>query len=247
MYLDFNEEVAADSKNFSFTHPYGIGPIRLNMDEIAFEDVNRGDKPVVELLVANASNKSYTPVLMHLPPYLSAKAVPEKLGRGKAGKILITLDTEKVPKLGITRSSVYLARYPGDKVGSDNEIPLSVVLLPDFEGVSDLEKKNPPHISLSATELEFKDLKPNQHKSQTVVLTNTGKSDLQIKDMQVYNIALGVKLKKRTLKPGESTKMKVTVLAENLPRVKGTPRILMITNDPDHPKLTVRVKASLME
>lgn len=184
---------------------------------------------------------------MHLPPYLSAKAVPEKLGRGKAGKILITLDTEKVPKLGITRSSVYLARYPGDKVGSDNEIPLSVVLLPDFEGVSDLEKKNPPHISLSATELEFKDLKPNQHKSQTVVLTNTGKSDLQIKDMQVFNIALGVKLKKHTLKPGESTKMKVTVLAENLPRVKGTPRVLMITNDPDQPKLTVRVKASLME
>ena len=41
--------------------------------------------------------------------------------------------------------------------------------------------------------------------------------------------------------------MKVTVLAENLPRVKGTPRVLMITNDPDQPKLTVRVKASLME
>lgn len=247
IYLEFNGEVTADSKNFSFTHPFGIGPIRLNMDEIVFEDVNRGDKPVVELLVANASNKSYTPVLMHLPPYLSTKAEPEKLGRGKAGKILITLDTEKVPKLGITRSSVYLARYPGDKVGSDNEIPVSVVLLPDFEGVSEQEKNNPPHISLSSTELEFKDLKPNQHKSQTVVLTNTGKSDLQIKDMQVYNIALGVKLKKRTLKPGESTKMKVTVLAENLPRVKGTPRILMITNDPDHPKLTVRVKASLME
>ena len=65
--------------------------------------------------------------------------------------------------------------------------------------------------------------------------------------MQVFNIALGVKLKKRTLKPGESTKMKVTVLAENLPRVKGTPRVLMITIEPDQPKLTVRVKASLME
>jgi hypothetical protein len=32
---------------------------------------------------------------MHLPPYLEAKAEPEKLGRGKTGKILVTLDSEK--------------------------------------------------------------------------------------------------------------------------------------------------------
>ena len=43
---------------------------------------------------------------MHLPPYLEAKAEPEKLGRGKTGKILVTLDSEKLPKLGITRASV---------------------------------------------------------------------------------------------------------------------------------------------
>ncbi len=35
----------------------------------------------MELLVANTSDKLYTPVLMHLPPYLSAVATPEKLGR----------------------------------------------------------------------------------------------------------------------------------------------------------------------
>ena len=39
-------------------------------------------------------------------PYLEAKAEPEKLGRGKTGKILVTLDSEKLPKLGITRASV---------------------------------------------------------------------------------------------------------------------------------------------
>jgi len=30
-----------------------------------------------------------------------------------------------------------------------------------------------------------------------------------------------------------------------LPRVKGTPRVLMITNDPAKPSVTIRVKATL--
>lgn len=66
--------------------------------------------------MANTSNKAYSPVLMHLPPYLEAKAEPEKLGRGKTGKILVTLDSEKLPKLGITRASVYLSRFPAIKL-----------------------------------------------------------------------------------------------------------------------------------
>ena len=97
IYLDFNGEVTADAKNYSFTHPYAIGAIRLTQDELDFKSVNKGDRPVIELLVANTSNKAYSPVLMHLPPYLEAKAEPEKLGRGKTGKILVTLDSEKLP------------------------------------------------------------------------------------------------------------------------------------------------------
>ena len=247
IYLGFNGEVTADPKNYTFTHPYAFGSIRLDKEEIEFDDVNKGDNPVSEILVANTSNKACSPVLMHLPPYLTAKAVPEVLGRGKNGRIEVTLDSEKLPKLGITRTSVYLARFPGDKVGSENEIPVSVALLPDFSHESEWVKNNPPVLTLSATSLEFPPLNPKQKKSQNIIITNTGKSDLTIQDMQVLNIALAVRLKKRVLKPGESTKMKITVLAENLPRVKGTPRVLMLTNDPKHPKVTIRVKATVKE
>lgn len=247
IYLEFNGEVTADSRNYSYTHPYGFGAIRLDLEEIEFDNVNKGSRPEFTLKVANTSNKAYSPVLMHLPPYLTAKAVPETLGKGKHGKLIVTLDTDKLPNLGITRTSVYLSRYPGDKVGSDNEIPVSVALLPDFSTLSEAQKNDPPQLEISATKLEFPALKPTQKKSQTVLITNTGKSDLVIQDMQVFSIALGVNLKKTILKPGESTKMKVTVMAENLARVKGTPRILMITNDPQRPSVTIRVKAKIGE
>lgn len=79
IYLAIRGEVTADPKNYTFTHPFQIGAIRLDKEEIEFEDANKGDKPTMELLVANTSDKLYTPVLMHLPPYLSAVATPEKL------------------------------------------------------------------------------------------------------------------------------------------------------------------------
>lgn len=240
VYLAIRGEVTADPKNYTFTHPYQIGAIRLDKEEIEFEDANKGDKPVMELLIANTSDKPYTPVLMHLPPYLSAVATPEKLGRGRTGKIKVTLDTEKLPKLGLTTASVYLSRFPGDKVSEENEIPVSAVLLPDFSHVG----PNPPVACLSANELQVEVLRGDEKISRTIIIKNEGKSNLEIQDLQVFNSALGVQLKKRVLKPGASTKLKITVFGQNLKKVKGTPRVLMITNDPNHPKMIIKVKVT---
>ena len=244
IYLAFRGEVTADPKNYTFTHPYQIGAIRLNKEEIEFDDANRGDKPTMELLIANTSDKVYTPVLMHLPPYLSAVATPDKLGRNRTGKIKVTLDTEKLPKLGLTTASVYLSRFPGDKVGEENEIPVSAVLLPDFSHISQQERLNPPVIHLSVKELVMGELAADEKRSQTIIVKNVGKSNLEIRDLQVFNSALGVQLKKRTLKPGATTKMKITAYGHNLEKVKGSPRVLVITNDPNSPKIIIKVKVT---
>ena len=39
--------------------------------------------------------------------------------------------------------------------------------------------------------------------------------NLEILDLQVFNSALGVQLKKRVLKPGASTKLKITAFGQN--------------------------------
>ena len=244
IYLMLQGEVSADPKNYTLTHPYEIGPIRLDKEAIEFDDVNKGDKPSMEILVANTSSEVYTPVLMHLPPYLEAVAVPERIGKKGTGKIKITLDTDKLPKFGLTTSTVYLSRFPGDKVGDENSIPVSVVLLPDFSQISQVQRLNPPAVELSARELTLLPLAENEKKSVKVVVTNTGKSNLEITDLQVFNSALGVQLKKRVLKPGASTKMKITAYGKFLKKVKGTPRVLMITNDPNCPMIIINVNVT---
>ena len=244
IYLMIQGEVSADPKNYTLTHPFEIGPIRLNKDAIEFDDANKGDKPTMEILVANTTNEVYAPVLMHLPPYMEAVAVPERIGKKGTGKIKVTLDTDKLPKFGLTTATVYLSRFPGDKVGEENAIPVSAVLLPDFSHISQQQRLNPPAVELSTEELTLPPLAENEKKSQKIVVKNVGKSDLEITDLQVFNSALGVQLKKRVLKPGASTKMKITAYGKYLKKVKGTPRVLMITNDPNCPKIIVRVNVT---
>lgn len=244
IYLMISGEVSADPKNYTMTHPYEIGAIRLDKESIEFDDVNKGDNPTMDILVANTSSDVYTPVLMHLPPYLEAVGMPEKIGRKGTGKIRITLNTEKLPKFGLTTSTVYLSRFPGDKVGEENAIPVSVVLLPDFSQISQQQRLNPPAVELSAKEFTLPSLAENEKKSVKVVVKNVGKSDLEITDLQVFNSALGVQLKKRVLKPGASTKMKITAYGKFLKKVKGTPRVLMITNDPNCPKIIINVNVT---
>lgn len=244
IYLTVRGEVSADPKNYTLTHPYEIGAIRLNKDAIEFDDANKGEKPTMEILVANTSGEVYTPVLMHLPPYLEAVAVPERIGKRGTGKIKVTLDTDKLPKFGLTTATVYLSRFPGDKVSEENAIPVSAILLPDFSNMSQEQRLNPPAVELSALELTMPPLAEKDKKSMTVIVKNTGKGNLEVTDLQVFNPVLGVQLKKRVLKPGASTKMKITAYGKYVSRMKGTPRVLMITNDPNRPKIIVKVNVT---
>ena len=243
VYLTIQGEVTADPRK-ALVLPYQIGDIKLDKDVLEFDDAHKGDKPFVEILVANLSEKPYAPVLMHLPSYLQTEATPDTLPKEGYGKIKVMLDTDKLPKYGVTRATVYLSRFPGDKVGDDNAIPVSAVLLPDFSNLTPEQLQNAPHLEVSTTELNFPKLLAKDRKSLNVVIRNTGKRNLDITDLQVLDASLTVHLKKHTLKPGESTKLKVTAYGNQLEGLSRTPRIMIISNDPKHPKMIINVKVT---
>ena len=244
-YLHFTGEVVREIKDFTKTYPYLIGQIRIDKNEIDFPDTHRGEKPVIRIGVVNLSDRSYEPVLMHLPSYLDMKVEPNVLQKGEKGLITLTLNTEKLTDLGLTQASVYLSRFTGDKVSDENEIPLSAILLPDFSGMTDTDKANAPVIRLSETDIDLSAQLAKKNKvKHDIQITNTGRSPLQISKLQVFNPALGVSLKKSVLQPGETTRLRVTIDKRNIAKKKRHLRILMITNDPMQPKVEMNIKAS---
>lgn len=222
--------------------PVDLGNVRLSSNEVEFDNVNSGDHPEVQLQVVNMARESYKPELMHLPPYLSARYLPEKLAGGRVGRIILTLDSERLKNYGLTETTIYLARKLGDTVSPDNEISVSTVLLPAFSHLSAEEMEAAPRMVLSADSLDFGDLGNKSKATRTILVTNQGRRPLVVSNVQVYGKALNVSLSNRTIQPGKSAKLKVTVLTEHLRKAKIQPRVLIIANDPTRPKTTIKVK-----
>lgn len=241
--LYFSGRVVREIKDFTKTHPYKMGDIRIDRNEILFPDVQRGEQPSLRVGVANCSDRPYTPVLMHLPAYLHAEAEPAVLQAGEKGTITLTLDTERLGDLGLTQATVYLSRQAGDKVGEDNELPLSVVLLPDFSGLTASQRANAPAVTLSAEAVDLSTPLTKKSKArQDIIVTNTGRSPLHISKLQVMHPAVSVSLKKSHLKPGQSTRLRVVVKKDAPGKKHRRLSLLMITDDPARPKVEIPIK-----
>ena len=242
-YLTMEGRVVTEKIDYDGDFPIDMGNIRVNTNYLEFDDVNRGDHPVAELQVFNQERSPYRPTLMHLPSYLSAQYTPEVIAGGRSGRIRVMLDSEKLGLMGLNQTRIYLSRFMGDKVSETNEILVSAVLLPSFSNLTSEQLAMAPRMELSEEELTFV-MEGKKKQTQTVTITNTGQETLEIRSVQVFNQSIEVSMKDRSIKPGKSAQMKVTLLAKYLKKAKNRPRLLLITNDPSRSKQTININVN---
>lgn len=238
-YLTLSGDVVTELIDEAEDYPYHVGDIYIESDNLEFDDVRRGDMPVKSLKVFNAGRQSLEPELMHLPKYLTVTADPQIIRPGRAGRLNFTLNSELLRAYGLTQTSIYVSRFAGDRVSRDNEINVSATLLPE-QTYTDAQMAIAPRAELDSTTINMGSMGTKKRLKHDVILTNTGDSPLVISALQVYNPGLSVKLGKRTLAPGESDKLRITVNATTAD-FKGRRRVLLITNDPVNPKIVVDV------
>ena len=242
VYLTMRGIVVPELVDYTGTYPLAMGELLLDKNDLEYDDVNKGDTPMQEIHIFNNGEKAMHPNVMHLPPYLSATVKPEMLEPGKGGTVTITLNSDKLRDFGLTQTSVYLAKELGEKVSQDNEIPVSAILLPHLQDYDELSKGLAPHLQMSQTDIDFTDFGGKSKKTVDVILYNTGKTHLKISSMQLFTGGLKVTLGTQTLEPEQTTTLKITGIAKELQALRTKPRILMITNDPDHAKVVINIK-----
>lgn len=240
-YIAIQGTVVTEVQDHSDEYPIDLGNVRLEENTVDFEDVSLGEKPTAELRLLNTDRTAFRPELMHMPPYLSAQCEPEDIPAGKLGTIRLTLDSEKLRSLGLNQTSIYLSRYMGDKISETNEIQVSAILLPNFAEMDSTALAAAPVLSLSESSIELTPVSGKKEVSHTILLSNTGKSDLHIKQVQVFNKAIGVSIADRTIRPGKSTKLKISVTARYLQENKDRMRVLLITDAPEQAKQYIEV------
>lgn len=219
--------------------PYRIDNILVSTNNIEFPEVHKGDSVHLSIEVYNDGNEVYTPQLMHLPSYITAKYRPMMIARGRRGIIDLTLHSDQLPGLGLNQTSIYVARFAGDKVGTNNDIAVSSILLPDLSELA--QGADCPELVISTSALDLGTMGRKSKLKGKVTIANTGTGTLRLSNIQAFNPALNISLPKTELQPGDKTEMSVVVQSKYLKLSKAQPRILLITNDPQHPKQVIDV------
>lgn len=242
LWLTMKGVVVTEMTDHSKNYPFAFGDLLADMNNVEFDDVKQGEHPEVEIRVLNNGSSVMTPNIQHLPPYLTSMATPETLAPGRAGKVTLMLNTDHLHDYGLTQTTVYLAEQLGNRVSADSELPVSVVLLPNTTLFSGSNKQYAPCMELSADSLTLGVVNGKKRKSEVITITNTGRTALNISSLQMFTKGLKVTLDKRELQPHESAKLKITMSDRNqLLKARQKPRVLMITNDPDHSKVVIKV------
>lgn len=241
VYITITGVVLADLQDYSGNYPFRIGSLLTDRRSLEFDDVNQGDRPQQVIHIMNDGKEVMHPNVMHLPSYLSARVEPQRLSPGHSGKITLTLNSSAIRSLGLTQTNIYLAQQLGETVSADNEIDVSTVVLPDLKDLSGPQKGFAPKLQLSATTLDLGAFSGKQKLSGEILLTNNGRTVLNISSLQMFTSGLRVTLSKRELRPGDTAKLKVTAFQKELSKARSLPRVLMITNDPDHAKVVISI------
>ena len=242
VYIRMKGVVSTDYQDYSGTFPIEMGTLRIDKNELEFDNVNKGESPVEQIHVYNNGTSVVRPYLMHLPSYLTAVTAPESVSPGRSATITVTLNSAVISDYGLTQSSIYLAANPGDKATKENLIGVSTVLLPSFQKLTETQKQYAPKMYLSKEQVDIT-FDGKSKKKDEIQISNIGRTPLTISSLQMFTEGLQISLGKSTLQTGESTKLKITAYRDELKNVRTKPRILMITNDPDHSKVIITINA----
>lgn len=238
LYLSMQGVVVAEKIDYYGQYSYTIGDLGVDLRDIEFDNVNKGDSPVATIHVVNQGRETLEPNIMHLPNYLSADVSPKFLRPGKSGTITLTLNSSLLHDYGITATSLYLGNHLGETVSPDNEITVSALLLPSLANMTRQERLNPPHIKLSAENIDV-DFAGKSKITYKIDIENAGGSTLELSSFHLFTSALKMTLGKQKLAPREHTTMKITVSKNVSEEARTQPRVLMITNDPEKPKVVI--------
>ncbi len=108
---------------------------------------------------------------------------------------------------------------------------------------TDAEKANSPHIRFAKNDHNFGNVELGKSVTKKFTISNTGKSDLMIKNMKSSCNCISFRAEKPTLKPGESGSVSVTYRPKAVGMQKEQVRV--ITNDIVTPETLILIRGNV--
>lgn len=245
--LTITGTVIGSSNTLKSRYPIEVGPVRLRSNTIAYGKVLKGETMGQYVDAYNASADTLRPRVEGAPKYIHAMLQPKVVPPGEQFIISTVLHSNEARDWGIVTDS--LVFYPDAGSAQAKKIETVVILEENFSKLTPEQRAKAPLLETSETALDLERVsKGDSPVESSFEIFNRGKSPLVIRAISCPDPAVSIRLKDKTIKPGKSAKVNVTVTPSMIksPELLNA-RINIIANDPQHPSTMVRVVAEVVK
>ena len=243
--LTITGTVIGASNTLQSRYPIEVGPVSMRTPTVAYGKIRKGETMGQYIDAYNASTDTLRPRVEGAPKYINVIVQPAVVPPGEQFILSTVLHSNRTPEWGITTDSLMF--YPDAAVAEGRKIETVVILEEDFSKMTPEQIAKAPLIDVEPTAIDLRRLsRSDKPIKEKFTISNLGKSPLVIRAISCADPAVEVTLKDRTVKPGKSVRVDVTVTPERIKRSELlNARINFIANDPAHPSTMVRVVAEV--
>lgn len=217
--------------------PVAIGSnYLLKTEKISFGQVTGKEANNFKLEVFNNSDKPVTQKVQKLPKYLTVTFNPVIIPAKTAATIDVALNVQDEKLYGNLSGEIPLVINE-----VTHSLPYSATVLDNFSKWTAPKKANAGKVNVSASEINLGNFSSGN--SRTLKISNSGKSVLNIHNIQSSDPAVTVSKSHFNINPGEIAEIKVNVDSKKI-QSNLSSTLSIITNDPNKPVSEVAIIAN---
>jgi hypothetical protein len=237
--LTIKGNVIPRPKGIQDWYPTVLGSIRASSNHVAFGKIFNDEKKQQRLVFYNEGDKPITIQSYDMPAHISATADKKTINPKDSTAIIITFDANKIDDWGFLHTQIKIKT--DDSNTPEKVIYVSADRQENFDKLTQEQKDNGPRITFDKITYDFGNIKAGKKIETEYVFKNTGKSELIIRKTKASCGCTASQPEKSRLKPGESSKIKVTYDSTGK---KGNENktITVISNDTTSPSIVLTIK-----
>ncbi len=228
-------------------YAYRIGDMAISALHMSLSKVVKGRVTTGEIEVVNVGREPLTPCAVGVPQHLQVRFEPDTLQHNERGKMLVTYNPDAIDDWGYRRDEFkvegVVSKNTPESQSYYNTITVSGVLQEDFDSYTDEQREMAPILVVGKSKVDFKVVEGTARVSQDVYLFNAGKTPLTLHKVRCDNTLVKVRLKKNSIKPGQSTILTIELDPMRSQSNVVLSDIFIVSNDPTNPSQAIRITA----
>jgi hypothetical protein len=232
--LQIKGQVSDNAKPAASDYPVANGNLKMKVSSFNMGRVFLKDEYVVrEFPAMNSGSEplTFTGKFVHAP-HIKVDVQPRTLPAGEKGIIKVSYNGALKNQYGFQADNVEIET--DDKTNAVKSFSVYATLEDVFPKMTAAELASAPQLTFASSALDFGNIVRNTDIEKEILFTNTGKKELVLKSIQPNCTCVTASASKMTLKPGESSTLKITFAPQDRSGTQNK-AISFYSNDPRNP------------